>query len=354
MGTSLPEIDQEDFLTDINKVRRSNLLYNRKEFAWYEKFNRFGCLDPYNRLQTTREYTFFSKPDLHLFDVYTNNLQPAFANDPFFIDMVNRYPYVCHQLQSSSRSGITSIDTSPFMTILTNGLTNTLDVDNISAGEMDNASNMWGTSISYRKDGWSSDENFDFSLEFEDTKFAEIYHMAKIYEEYHRSFVDGDIYPPNIDGVKELSNGANFNRYMKYKELHDTFALWRFVVDEDLESIIYWAYVCGAYFNNVPREAFNDISNSTGLKMTLDFKSFCVEDNNPMSLIHFNKLINDSYYGGFAPTSIVDNIIPIYDESIDGIDGSWATHPYIIRVKADSSWYASKGMKYKYKLIWIR
>ena len=350
MATSLTDEKQNDFLNNIRRLRRSNLLYNRSEFAWYEGFNRFGSLDPYNKLQTTREYTFFTKPDLHIFNENTNILQPAFSNDPFFVDMANRYPYVCHQLQKSSKSGISSIDNSPFMTILSNGITNTLDVDNISAGEMDNAANMWGTSISYRKDGWTSDENFDFSLEFEDTKFLEIYHLAKIYEEYHRSFVDGDIYPPNLDGSKVYDNGANFNSYIKNKELHDTFAVWRFILDEDMESIIFWAYVCGAYINNVPREALNDISNNTGLKMTLDFKSFCVEDGNPLSLIHFNKLITDSYG---APD--INNIIPIYDDNIDGIDGSWASHPYIIRVDADDNkWYRSKGMKYKYKLVWIR
>lgn len=354
MSTSLSENKQTEFTDSMNKIRRSNLLYTRNEFAWYEGFNRFGCLDPYNKLQTTRDYIFFTKPDLHIFDVNTNNLQPVFADNPFFVDMVNRYPYACHQLQRSSKSGNYAIDTSPFMTILSNGITNTLDIDNISASEMDNASNMWGTSISYRKDGWNSDENVEFSLEFEDTKFLEIYYITKIYEEYHRSYVTGNIYPPNIDGSKIYNDGANFNSYIKNKELHDTFGIWRFVVDEDMESIIYWVYICGAYFNNVPREALNDISNSTGLKMTLDFKAFCVEDSNPLSLIHFNKIINDSYYGGYFTDEALNSIIPIYDEDIDGVDGSWATHPYVIKVKADNSWYSSKGMKYKYKLVWIR
>lgn len=352
MSTSLDESKQYEFLDGIDRARRSHLLYNRSEFAWYEGFNRFGCLDPYNKLQTTRDYIFFTRPDLHIFNEYSNELQPVFANDPFFVDMANRYPNVIHQLQSSSRSGNYDIDYNPFMTILSNGSTNSLDVDNISAGEMDNAANMWGTSIPYRKDGWSSDENFDFSLEFEDTKFLEIYHLAKIYEEYHRHYVDGNIYPPNLNGVKSYKNGANFNSYIEYKELHERFAIWRFVVDEDMESIIYWAYVCGAYINNVPRESLNDISNSTGLKMTLDFKSFYVEDNNPMSLIHFNKIINDSY-GYDESSSVLDNILPLYDESIGGFEGSWAKHPYIVRVDADDSWYASKGMKYKYKLVWI-
>ena len=29
---------------------KSNLIYDRKELCWYEKFNRFGALDPYNNL----------------------------------------------------------------------------------------------------------------------------------------------------------------------------------------------------------------------------------------------------------------------------------------------------------------
>lgn len=354
-GTSLDDTTRNNMIDDFGKVRRSNLLYTRNEIAWYEKFFRFGCLDPYNKLQTTRDYIFFSKPDLHLFNPGTTDLQPELENDPFFIDMKERYPYVMCQLQSSARCRIPNIDSSPFMTLLSNGITNTLDIDNITASEMDNAANIYGTSISYRKDGWNSDETFDFSLEFEDTKYLEIYHMAKIYEEYHRRYVTGRIYPPNLDNSPIDSNTgiANFNSYIKYKELHDTFAVWRFVVDEDMESIVFWAYVCGAYFNNVPREAFNDISNSTGLKLNLDFKSFCVEDMNPLSLVHFNKLINDSYYDGDSTRFSTYNISPIYDKNIDGINGSLVTHPYVIKVNADDTWYSSKGMKYKYKLVWV-
>lgn len=355
MSTSLNESTQNSLISDLDKVRRSNLLYTRDEIKWYERFNRFGCLDPYNKLQTTRDYIFFSKPDLNLFNPNTIDLQPELQNDPFFVEMKERYPYAMCQLQRSSKCGISAIDRSPFMTILSNGITNTLDIDNITAAEMDNSANIYGTSIPYRKDGWSSDESFDFSLEFEDTKFLEIYHMTKIYEEYHRKYVTGRIYPPNLDNspVDKNTGIANFNSYIRLKELHDTFAVWRFVVDEDMESIIFWAYVCGAYFNNVPREAFNDISNNTGLKLNLDFKSFCVEDMNPMSLIHFNSLINESYYGNNAKNFNIKSILPLYDEEIDGVNGAWAGHPYIIKVKADSSWYSSKGMKYKYKLIWV-
>ena len=357
MGTSIDENSEiHSSITDrLNKARRSNLLYTRNEFTWYEYFNRFGSLDPYNKLQTTRDYLFFSKPDLHIFNENSNELQPLFANDPFFVDMKNRYPYVLHQLQRSSRSNISTIDSCPFITILTNGVTSSLDLQSITANEMDNAANMYGTSIPYRKDGWTSDESVDFSLEFEDTKFLEIYYMTKIYEEYHRKYNTGRLYPPNLNGVDEdSSTGANFNSYIQHKILHDVFGIWRVVVDEDMESIIFWAYVCGAYFNNVPRDAFNDISGNTGCKLNLDFKAFCIDDNNPMSLIHFNQLISNSYGllnsdGTFNPNTILD----IYDPEIDGINGSWARHPYIIRVNADDSWYASKGMKYKYKLVWV-
>lgn len=341
------KVDQSSFHT----IMRDNLIYNRSEIEWYEKFNRFGCMDPYNNLAQTKEYLFFVKPDCHIFTPNTTNLQPALANDGFFVDLANRYPHVVQSLQKSAGPTNTKIYKNPFMAVLSNSVKSTMNFNSLTAEEMDNATNMYGTYIPYRKDAWKGDENIDFSLEFEDTRYLEIYMLISAYERYQRYKTVGLIYPPNIDSATENNDGANFNRYIRYKELHDVFGIYRFIVAEDYQEIVYWAYICGAYFNSVPRDAFNDLKNGESLQYSVDFKAFCVQELDPVTLINFNNLISSKY-------TIKDHTeLPIYNESTDRIVGNWAAFPYISVVDRESmpdanGWRSSQSMAYKYHLSW--
>lgn len=343
---------------------KSNLIYDRKELCWYEKFNRFGALDPYNNLSFAKEYVFFTKPDCHIVTPNTMNLQPVLSQDTFFDDLLKRYPHVIQQLQNSAGTfdgQDNNITTNPFMVLLSNAVKNTIDFQSISATEMDNATNMWGTSIPYRKDAWTGDENIDFSLEFEDSRYLEIYHLLLAYERYERYKTAGLIYPPNISGAPESGEARhNFNTYIKNKELHDTFGIYRFIVGEDYETIIYYAYICGAYFNSVPRDAFNDIKNGDGLKYSADFKAFCVVEQDPIILSNFNGLIRDSYgpisgynripvFGDFGYSNIYDESLS--DNFKDRVNGNWATFPYV-STQSSGNWNGSADMARQYKLQW--
>ena len=343
---------------------KSNLIYDRKELCWYEKFNRFGALDPYNNLSFAKEYVFFTKPDCHIVTPNTMKLQPVLSKDTFFDDLLKRYPHVIQQLQNSAgtfNGQDNNITTNPFMVLLSNAVKNTIDFQSISATEMDNATNMWGTSIPYRKDAWTGDENIDFSLEFEDSRYLEIYHLLLAYERYERYKTAGLIYPPNISGAPESGEARhNFNTYIKNKELHDTFGIYRFIVGEDYETIIYYAYICGAYFNSVPRDAFNDIKNGDGLKYSADFKAFCVLEQDPIILANFNGLIRDSYgpisgynripvFGDFGYGNIHDESLS--DNFKDRVNGNWATFPYV-STQSSGNWNGSADMARQYKLQW--
>lgn len=358
-------------MSDFRSLLRSNLIYDRSDLCWYEKFNRFGALDPFNNLSNTREYLFFTKPDCHIFTPGTTDLQPMLEADPFFIDMAARYPHVIQMLQSSAGSlsseGDNDIVNNPFMTLLSNSVKNTLDLQGLTAGEMDGPSNMYGSHISYRKDAWTGDENVDFSLEFEDSRFLEVYLLLKTYEEYQRYKSVGLIYPPNIDGAKECGDARhNFNRYIKNKELHDVFGVYRFIVGEDYQTILYYAYICGCYFNNVPRDAFNDLKNGAGLTYTADFKGYCVLDMDPRILSNFNKLIFSSYGDDAADGTqlpLYGTITDISDSNISKetnarVNGDWAKYPLIGRIDkgskslSDRAWFTSSDMAYQYKLLW--
>ena len=67
--------------------------------------------------------------------------------------------------------------------------------------------------------------------------------------------------------------------------------VFKFLVDEDMETIRYFAYYWGVFPTNVPREAFSDPNFENGLTFTINFKSAFVEDNDPRILSHFNDLM---------------------------------------------------------------
>ena len=186
------DIDLSD--SNFKKLVNAAGIYNRDQIEWYTKFNRFGFIDPYNALLSTREYIFITKPDLHIFDGgEPSKLNPEIANMPIFKDALKRYNKVLQQLQYSTIGNI-----SPFANLLTNSVTNNLDLPGISvSSDIETSENIYGTKMFYRKASFSSDEDFEFNLEFQDTKFLEVYMFFKLYDEYERKKYYGAITPPS-------------------------------------------------------------------------------------------------------------------------------------------------------------
>jgi hypothetical protein len=363
-----PNIDIEEF----HDVMKSNMIFQKSDITWYSKFSRFKYNDIYNMLIQSREYVFFVKPDLHIFTPNTNTLQPVLASDTFFMDLAERYPHVIQTLQKSAGPTGDIITRSPFMTMLSNAIDNTIDLEDITATTMDGPSNAYGTSMTYRKDGWHSDEDIDISVEFRDTKWLEVYMLLKAYEEYERYNTLGYIYPPNLNGAREVGDMKhNFNSYMQNKERHDTFGIYRFVVDEDYTHLIYWAYVCGAFFTNVPRGGLNDIKDGDGLKYTVSMKAFSVDDMNPQILANFNTLVSNAYGTPDASKEIpIWGTKPVSSDSTTAdkefkqelssnatVNTEWATFPYVVKKlqTTDVLGRTLNGidqMKYTYELRW--
>lgn len=333
---------------DFGHVFQSNKVYNRSDIKWYTKYNRFGVLDPYNAVTTTREYLFFVKPDLHICTPGTMNLNPQLQGYPFFTDLINRYPDVIEQLQFSIHSPRTSKQ-NVFMTVLSNSVKNSLDLPAISANAIETGVNIYGSSIDYRGDGYLSDEKHSFTLEFEDTKYLEIYTLLKAYEEYERLKKLGVVSPPNKGNATVSKSGYAYTDYHRYRELHDQFGIYKFILDEDFETIIYWAYLCGVYFESVPRDSFSEINVDGGLRYSVAMKAAFVDDMNPLILQNFNRLIRENMV-------LPSTVLPIYNEKTDSVDGRWATIPWITmkkRINYNAGvWLGPTNMDYIYKLTW--
>lgn len=347
-------------------MNANNVPLNGKSIQYYDRLARFSVLDPYNKFTYGREYLFFTKPDCHIVEPNTMTLNPVLAGDPFFIDLLNRFPAVINQLQSSA--GSTSYTEyaakSPFMNLLCNSKTSTLELPGMSAGTMDGPTNMWGGTNTYRKDAWVSDENIEFSIEFEDTKNLDIYNLLKAYEMYHRYKMAGYIYPPNLAGAKTNSDGVYYDTYTAKKELHDVFGIYKIIVDDDYTTILYAAYVYGAYFVNVPRDAFNSVNGVVeGMKYTIDFKAFGVSDD-PTILAQFNTLVANKYKNDpasgelnivdfIAQNGIAANSVPEkFTEYNPRLNTTWAKYPLITRQGYSTDSGMPDTMKYEYQLHW--
>ena len=314
---------------EITKFIQSQGLYSRSDNDVYEKFNRFGVLDPYNQLGTSREYIFITKPDLHLFEERDPHvINEELSGIPFFNDALIRYPYALRQLQISY-----SGNPSPFMNIITNSVKSSMDLSTISADTNDTGATYQGFAMKYREDSFESDFNHSFSLEINDTKYLECYMVFKIWDMYERVKKDGDVTPPD-------------EKYIINRILHDQCAVYKFIVDEDGESIIYYAKGWGVFPKNVPRDMFGNLSENTVLTMSVDFNCTLLRDMDPLIISDFNKLVNRSKW-----TSGTEKI-SIYNDELDMVEPKMCKIPYIDTSAVDNKERLDFGPGPRYKLKW--
>lgn len=268
------ELNPGSYLT--NSMRNAGL-YSKQEIleAKFSKYSRFGrVLDPYGRLNNTTEYLFFTKPDLHIVNPESElmEMNSQLSGSGYFEDLVRLYPDVVRELQSSAPGS----SSDPFSHLLSFCVNSSLDLPSIEASTIDTPATMFGTSIDYMGNAEASDEKISFSLEFVDSKELELYHFFKGFQEYHIERKSGVVTPPSIS-------------YTLKRKLHNVMGIYKFLVDEDMETLIHYSYVWGAYPISAPREAFSDPAFPEGLTYSTNWKAQFVEDMNPVVLKEFNE-----------------------------------------------------------------
>lgn len=325
-------------------------LYSRKQIedAKFNKFSRFGrILDPYGKMYAGREYLFFVKPDLHLCsaggvksddgsnpiyqlnitgqgssadDEYIRNglvMNPQLHANPYFKYLIASRPDVVKQLQYS-------IDNSnPFCYLLSSSVNSNLGLDSSSSKTMDNSSTVFGTSYNYLQDAEDSDEMYSFSLEFMDDKYLNTYHFFKAYTEYHIARKSGFITPPTLE-------------YYQNRRLHNTMGIYKFIVGEDMETLVYWAYLVGVIPTSSPREAFQDPSFPDGLTFSVNFEAAFIEDMSPVIISQFNKLMMPVIKNKGGNTS---KWLPIVNQNYMRSDDGMNTYDSSLQFGTDSNAY---------------
>ena len=331
------------------QIFHSNGIYlNGDDIKLYNRIYRYGFKDPFGAVTTAREFLFFTKPDLHILQrdepynpnnpnskknsssndnwtgkVNMNKLNYGLENVPFWVDlMAKRRDTTIKMLQSS----ITDKTGCPYNTLLMNQVKSQLDVPSLEAEAVELPTNAFGISYSYRLSAEASDDNPTFSLEFKDNKWLDTYYFFKAYEEYEKLKRHGAV-RPYIDHIIN-------------KTLHDAFSIYKIIVGEDMETILYWGKYYGVMPMSLPREVFADTNFDGGLSYSVNFKAAFYEDMIPDIIADFNNLGKKWY-------DKQKYQISIHNTNIDAPDMRAATAAYIVQMTSKTS-----PTGYVYKLKW--
>lgn len=308
------------------------------DMKYKNKFYRFRRIDPHYQVEGGFEYLFFTKPDLAIIDsagdlmeyhyqdtdfygAVTDNIKGGSKNIPYFRFLKdNNYMSVLSDLCASYTSqNYHGTGHCPFVRMLTNRKVSNMDVPDIVTNEIETAQNMYGTRIFYPTSSMKSDEDVEFSVEFEDTQYLEIYHFFKAFDVYRQAKWLGLVKPKKD--------------YVENKILHDHMSIYKFIVDTDGETLLYWAKATGVYPRSISRSAFSEFQDKGGLKINVTFKlSGWFEDMEPNILTDFNQLVM-KYAGSSSVAGLASRYKPMWDEEIQAISGESVDYFYIERVE---------------------
>lgn len=348
---------------DINNIRQGTTLYPVHDMLVnrFAKFARYGFLDPVNENSGAREYLFFSKPDLHLFNDGGTILNPELKSISFFHEAFKRYRYSMHCLQqyygaaTILPSNIGSLSeavklNSRFIPLLSNQVSSSLDLPTISATEITNNQNLFSINTSYREGSEINDCAYDFSLEFQDTKYLDTYMFFKIYDEYVRAKYKVEVTP-------------NRDEYIMSKINPELFSIWKIIVD-DTNRIIFWAKAIGVSPMSVPRDTMSNFE-TNGIKFTINMKAQFVKDMDPTNLFELNHLTAQSLGQNtrllYEPDTWRRLALPLSStNNFNMADTSWAAYPFVVldnrspaRSGQTDSIISSDSDHKFYRLMWL-
>lgn len=318
-------------IKNMEGVMASNLVFSSKNTPWFTKFNRYGNLNPTDTYSANREFLIFTKPDLWIYNGSSYKdatLRDELKENPKFIDWDSRHKNSLLQLQYS----ITDADgcKNPFMYLLSNGVTSKMDIPSITAENRESTSNIYGTSIQYRGHGIKSNNGYDFTLSFTDTAYLEIYFLIKAYDEYLTLLQTGEngLCPTETQIVN--------------REVPEMFSIYKIIVGDDGETIMYYAKATGVYISDVPRSDFSDAPQD-GFKFSVSFHAEFIDDNDPSILADLNAISPAQKYDKES------SYVNVYDLDHMRVDNSWVRYPRVIRVDPRVK---KSGAAHDYRLKW--
>ena len=304
---------------------------------------RFGTYNPYGAVTSAKEFLFFTKPDLHIIrendetGVLETNVINRGLNSEFWTDMVTHKSRIVSLLQAKYLN-----PKDPFNHLLQNTVVSNLDVPSLNAPSIETSTNTFGVSLSYRGSSEESDDGPEFSLEFKDDRYLNVYSFFRAYEDYETRKKHGLIAPQR--------------RYLNNKIIHDQFSIYKIIVDEDMESILYWGKYYGVYPTSLPRDAFNSANFQDGLGFSINFKAAFYEDMRPEILYYFNELSKNFIYERASVSNpkfsnACKYRIDVHNDVFDRPDGR-AARAAMVAMSTGDARARQNPNGYYYKLLW--
>ena len=253
-----------------SSIKHSVGIFDRSEIDLVNKRYRYGINTPSDSIHTVKEYLFFTKPDLCIYP-YLKDLNVGLQNQVYWLELLDKNPEILYCLQDSlDRNG------DHFNHLLENTVQSNLSIPGLSSEMVDTPTNLYGVGYQYHGSAEASDDSFDFSLEFRDVKGLPVYHFFRAYEDYQVL---------KHHGVLETKL-----QYILDKILYDQYSIYKFLVDEDGETIVYYAKLYGVKSKSLPRDVFENVQYDNGLSYTIDFNAAFFEDMRPNIIADFNDL----------------------------------------------------------------
>ena len=313
----------------------------------YDSIFRFGAFNTDSYFHNGKEFLFFTRPDLNIFATDnagnlsegTLQLNPGLTNG-FWQDVASSKKRIIAELQSSYARIRNKKFYDPFNHLLQNQCNSNLDIPSLSANAVETSTNMYGVGFSYRGSSEESDDQVEFSLEFKDTRWLDIYYYFKTFEEYETEKHHGTVRPARP--------------YINNRIIHDQFSIYKFIVAEDMETLVYWGKMYGVMPMSLPRDTFSTDNFDNGLSHSINFKAAFYEDMRPEILSEFNNLCKE--YWDYLGSQGNGCDIGIYNPILGRTDGRWPKCAHILTLDGTGSspdkiaQVSPNG--YRYKLAW--
>lgn len=290
----------------LNKVYSSIGIYRKpSDNKKMSHFSPYGYFDINDISTHYREYLFFTKPHL--------NMNGLSMYSPQYYDFVTKYhPHIKSDLCSGGVG---------FIPILTNTVvpTNGTDVIDSTSIEIETMTNIYGANVSYKGHSIESKYDAEFTVEFSDTRFLDVFMLFHYWDTY--------------SSLKSLGYMEPLKEYQPpFRRLDDQISVYKIIVGSDLSHIVYFGKWTGVFPKNVPKSVFSTLE-SGNIRIPIQFKSFEYNDMNPVIIDEFNMVagsdrghITNNYVGTGSPKE------------------RWSSAPYIVR-----STYRGRPI---YKLKW--
>lgn len=344
---------------ELRRLMRSYGVFDRVNMEYNTKCYRYPRADPYNFVDGAKEYVFITKVDLPILDSSGSNLASEVSFYPYINDLWRSgyimpvFANLCMSIEPSVLSPATEANY-PFMRILSNRKTSNLDLGDINVEELESPTNLFGSKVVYAKSSALSDENPEFSLEFEDTKYLEIYNLFKTYDLYRQGKWLG-IFGPGLHAAAAAGSKV-YSTYVSYipnKILYDHMSVYKFLVASDGTTILHAAKFTGCFPKSISRSSLSELDEKGGLKITVNFKvsGWLTED-----IVEIARDFNCIIYNYTNFNFMGDNRYaePIYDTTIDRVSQEAADFPFIRKYPNEDMRFVPRdvGQFSHYYLLW--